>query len=91
MKQTTNTKNWHLQVFSPFCHRWKLLSFPVAGSKCAPVQHMVNIFAAVSWSGWGVGNCLLRKPSTQHTWNRKSDGFPGSMIGSLLWTCLQEM
>lgn len=24
-----------------------LISFPVAGSKCAPVQHMVNICAAV--------------------------------------------
>ena len=24
-----------------------LLSVPVAGSKCAPVQHMVNVFFAV--------------------------------------------
>lgn len=24
-----------------------LISFPVFGSKCAPVQHMVNIFCAV--------------------------------------------
>ena len=24
-----------------------LLSFPIFGSKCAPVQHMVNILAAV--------------------------------------------
>ena len=24
-----------------------LISVPVAGSKCAPVQHMVNVFAAV--------------------------------------------
>ena len=23
-----------------------LISFPVAGSKCAPIQHMVNICAA---------------------------------------------
>ena len=33
-----------------------MLSFPVAGSKCAPVQHMVNILAAVTLGPWwGVG------------------------------------
>ena len=33
-----------------------MISFPVAGSKCAPVQHMVNILAAVALGpGWGVG------------------------------------
>ena len=33
-----------------------MISFPVAGSKCAPVQHMVNILAAVTLGpGWGVG------------------------------------
>ena len=32
------------------------LSVPVAGSKCAPVQHMVNILAAVTLGPWwGVG------------------------------------
>ena len=28
------------------------ISFPIAGSKCAPVQHMVNIFAAVFLGPW---------------------------------------
>ena len=33
-----------------------VISFPVAGSQCAPVQHMVNILAAVTLGpGWGVG------------------------------------
>ena len=33
-----------------------LISFPVAGSKCAPIQHMVNICAAVFLGPvWGVG------------------------------------
>ena len=33
-----------------------MISFPVAGSQCAPVQHMVNILAAVTLGpGWGVG------------------------------------
>lgn len=26
-----------------------VFSFPVFGSKCAPVQHMVNILCAVRW------------------------------------------
>lgn len=60
-----------------------LLSVPVAGSKCAPVQHMVNIFAAVllgPWWGLGMAFCssLLR--------NLLGIGsllaFPGSMVGA---------
>ena len=70
MKQTTNTKKLALAgVLTALAIVGSFLSFPVAGSKCAPVQHMVNIFAAVLL---GPG-----KPSAQYTWNRKSDGFPG--------------
>ena len=62
-----------------------LFSFPVFGSKCAPVQHMVNILSAVllgPWYGVGVafGASLLR--------NLLGLGslmaFPGSMFGALL-------
>lgn len=62
-----------------------LFSFPIAGSKCAPVQHMVNILCAVLLGpGYGVGAAfgasLLR--------NLLSLGspmaFPGSMFGALL-------
>ena len=37
-----------------------LFSFPVFGSKCAPIQHMVNILCAVilgPWYGVGVAFC----------------------------------
>ena len=36
-----------------------VLSFPVLGSRCAPVQHMVNVFCAVllGWR-WGVGSAF---------------------------------
>lgn len=62
-----------------------LFSFPVFGSKCAPVQHMVNILCAVflgPWYGVGVafGASLIR--------NLLGLGslmaFPGSMCGALL-------
>lgn len=62
-----------------------LFSFPVFGSKCAPVQHMINILCAVllgPWYGVGVafGASLIR--------NLLGLGslmaFPGSMFGALL-------
>ena len=62
-----------------------LLSFPILGSKCAPVQHLVNIVCAVflgPWYGLFVAFCasLLR--------NLMGLGsllaFPGSMFGALL-------
>lgn len=62
-----------------------LISVPVFGSKCAPVQHMVNILCAIllgPWYGVGVAFAasLLR--------NLMSLGsvlaFPGSMFGALL-------
>ena len=61
-----------------------MISFPVFGSKCAPVQHMVNILCAVvlgPWYGVGVAFCasfirnLLGLGSLL--------AFPGSMIGAL--------
>ncbi len=61
------------------------ITFPVFGSKCAPVQHMVNVLCAVflgPWYGVGVafGASLLR--------NLLGVGslmaFPGSMCGALL-------
>ena len=60
------------------------LSVPVTGSTCAPVQHMVNVFAAVMlgpWWGIGIAFCasLIR--------NLLGIGsllaFPGSMVGAL--------
>ena len=41
MKQTTNTKKLALAgVLTALAIVGSFLSFPVAGSKCAPVQHM---------------------------------------------------
>lgn len=61
-----------------------MFSFPILGSKCAPVQHIVNILCAVvlgPWYGVGVAFCasfirnLLGLGSLL--------AFPGSMIGAL--------
>ena len=55
-------------MFCALCVVGSVFSFPMFGSKCAPVQHMVNVLCAVllgPW--WGVGVA-----------------FPGSMFGALL-------
>ena len=62
-----------------------IFSFPVFGSKCAPVQHMVNILCAVllgPWYGVGVAFAasLLRNLLSLGTLL----AFPGSMCGALL-------
>ena len=52
-KETTSTQKLAIAgVLTAAAVAGSLISVPVAGSKCAPVQHMVNVFAAVMlWSG----------------------------------------
>ena len=62
-----------------------MFSFPVFGSKCAPVQHMVNILCAVTLGPW-YGVCVAFVASLFR--NLLGLGtimaFPGSMFGALL-------
>lgn len=60
-------------------------SFPIAGSKCAPVQHFVNVFGAVF-----LGPVLNTVVAFLASLIRNLSGlgsplaFPGSMVGALL-------
>ena len=76
---------------------------PVFGSKCVPVQHMVNILAAVVLGpGWGVGIAFCASLIRNLLGLGSLMAFPGSMIGALccglaymayrkLWlTCIAE-
>ena len=80
-----------------------MFSIPVFGSKCAPVQHMVNILAAVVLGpGWGVGIAFCASLIRNLLGLGSLMAFPGSMIGALccglaymafrkLWlTCIAE-
>lgn len=69
-KETTSTQKLAIAgVLTAAAVAGSLISVPVAGSKCAPVQHMVNVFAAVMLGPWwGIGSLLA---------------FPGSMVGAL--------
>lgn len=60
-KETTSTQKLAIAgVLTAAAVAGSLISVPVAGSKCAPVQHMVNVFAAVMlgpWWGIGIAFC----------------------------------
>ncbi len=62
-----------------------LLSFPVLGSRCAPVQHMVNVFCAVLL-GWryGVGSAFAASLLRNLLGLGTIFAFPGSMIGAFM-------
>ena len=60
-------------------------SFPVFGSKCAPVQHMVNILCAVFLGPWyGVGVAFAASLLRNLMGLGSLLAFPGSMCGALL-------
>lgn len=62
-----------------------LFSFPIAGSKCAPVQHMVNILCAVLLGpGYGVGAAFGASLIRNLLSLGSPMAFPGSMFGALL-------
>ena len=39
-------------MFCALCVVGSVFSFPMFGSKCAPVQHMVNVLCAVLLGAW---------------------------------------
>ncbi len=60
-------------------------SFPVLGSRCSPVQHMVNILCAVLLGPWyGVGAAFLASLLRNLLGLGSLLAFPGSMCGALL-------
>lgn len=62
-----------------------LFSFPVFGSKCAPVQHLVNILCAVLLGpAYGVGVAFCASLIRNVLALGSLMAFPGSMIGALL-------
>ncbi len=61
------------------------ISFPVFGSKCAPVQHLVNVMCAVflgPW--WGLAAAFLASLIRNLVGLGTPLAFPGSMCGALL-------
>ncbi len=68
-----------------------LFSFPVFGSKCAPVQHMVNIICAVLLGpAYGVGAAFVASLIRNLLGLGSLMAFPGSMFGDLLCGLVYE-
>ena len=67
------------------CVVGSVFSFPMFGSKCAPIQHMVNVTCAVllgPW--WGVGVAFVASLLRNLLVLGSLMAFPGSMFGALL-------
>lgn len=72
-------------MFCALCVVGSVFSFPMFGSKCAPVQHMVNVLCAVllgPW--WGVGVAFVASLLRNLLGLGSLMAFPGSMCGALL-------
>ena len=62
-----------------------MFSFMVFGSKCAPIQHMVNVICGVFLGPWyGVGSAFVASLLRNLLGLGTPMAFPGSMCGALL-------
>ena len=85
MKKNNTRKLALAAVFTAVAVVGSLFSFPVFGSKCAPVQHIVNILCAVFLGpAWGVGVAFAASLLRNLLGLGSLMAFPGSMIGALL-------
>lgn len=72
-------------VFTAVAVVGSLFSFPVFGSKCSPVQHMVNILCAVLLGpGYGFGAAFAAALIRNLVGLGSPLAFPGSMLGALV-------
>lgn len=88
MKETQNFNVKKLAVtgiFAALAVVGSFISFPVAGSKCAPVQHFVNICCAILVGPWWGLACAFVASLIRNLLGLGSLlAFPGSMCGALL-------
>lgn len=84
--KTTNVKKLTLTaVFAAIAVIGSLFSVPVLGSKCAPIQHLINILCAVFLGPWyGVAAAFLTSLIRNLFGLGTLLAFPGSMCGALL-------
>lgn len=72
-------------VFAAVAAVGSLFSFPVFGSKCAPVQHLINVLCAVILGpGYGVAAAFVSSLIRNLLGLGTLLAFPGSMCGALL-------
>ena len=85
MRKTNVRKLAVASVFCAVAVVGSLFSFPVFGSKCAPVQHMVNILCAVLLGpGYGVAAAFASSLIRNLLGLGSLMAFPGRLGGALL-------
>ena len=85
MTKTNTRKLAAAGVFCAVAVVGSLLSFPVLGSKCSPVQHMVNILCAVLLGpGYSLGAAFTAALIRNLLGLGSLMAFPGSMFGELV-------
>ena len=81
MKSKTTKKLAMAGVFTALAVVGSMLSVPVASSKCAPVQHMINILSAVLLGpGYSVGIAFVASLLRNILGLGSFLAFPGSPI-----------
>lgn len=84
MKKNNTKKLAIAAVFCAVSVVGSMFSFPVLGSKCAPVQHMVNVLCAVLLGPWyGVASAFVASFLRNIMGLGSLMAFPGSMFGAL--------
>jgi len=72
-------------IFAAIAVVGSLFSFPVFGSKCAPIQHLINIMAAIFLGPWYGLACAFIASLIRNLLGLGTVlAFPGSMCGALL-------
>ena len=85
MKRTNTKKLAIAGVFCAVAVVGSLFSFPVFGSRCSPVQHMVNILCAVLLGpGYGLSAAFAAALIRNLLGLGSLMAFPGSMFGALV-------
>lgn len=85
MKKVNIRKLTLTAIFCALAVVGSLFSVPVFGSKCAPVQHLVNVLSAVllgPW--WGLAQAFMASTIRNMLGLGSPMAFPGSMCGALL-------
>ena len=82
----TNTKKMAVAaLFAALAVAGSTFSVPVLGSKCSPVQHLVNVLCAVLLGPtWGVACAFVASLARNLLGLGTLLAFPGSMCGALL-------
>ena len=78
-------------IFAAIAVVGSMFSFPVFGAKCSPVQHIVNVLAAVFLGPWyAVLSAFVASMIRNLLALGSLLAFPGSMCGALLAGCLYK-